>query len=53
MWIVEVVCSDPDCAETREVVVEDLDEIERLVCDCECCVVALTVSGFEPVYAAA
>jgi len=53
MWIVEVVCSDPDCAETREVVVESLDEIDRIVCECECSVVILTVAGFEPIYAAA
>jgi hypothetical protein len=53
MWIVEVVCSDPDCAETRELLVADLDELERAVCDCECSVVTLTVAGFEPVYAAA
>jgi hypothetical protein len=52
MWIVDVVCSDPDCAETREAIVKDLDEVERVVCDCECSVVALTVGAFEPVYAA-
>ena len=45
MWIVEVVCSDPGCAETREVIVEDLDEIERVVCDCECSIVTLTVAA--------
>jgi hypothetical protein len=48
MWIVRVVCSDPECAEEQEVVVDELDEIEAVVCECECCVVAVEVAGFEP-----
>jgi hypothetical protein len=34
MLLVTVVCSDPGCAEEREVVVEDLDALEAIVCDC-------------------
>jgi hypothetical protein len=48
MWIVRVVCSDPDCAEEREAIVAELDEAEAVVCECGCCVVALSVASFEP-----
>lgn len=48
MWIVKVVCSDPDCAEEQEIVVAELDEADAAVCDCGCCVVTLSVAGFEP-----
>lgn len=43
-----VVCSDPECAEEQEVVVAELDELDAIVCECECCVVAVSVGGFEP-----
>jgi hypothetical protein len=52
MWIVDVACSDPECAEEREVIVADLDEVERVVCECGGCVVVIAVAGFEAVYAA-
>lgn len=48
MWIVKVVCSDPDCAEEQEIVVAELDEADEAVCDCGCCVVTLAVASFEP-----
>lgn len=48
MWIVKVVCSDPGCAEEQELVVAELDEADAAVCDCGCCVVTLSVAGFEP-----
>lgn len=47
MWIVKVVCSDPDCAEEQEIVVAELDEADAAVCECGCCVVTLTVASFE------
>lgn len=47
MWQAIVVCSD--CAEEAEVLVEDLDDLEREVCGCGCGVVILSVAGFEPV----
>lgn len=53
MWIVKVVCSDPDCAEEQEVVVAELDEADAAVCDCGCCVVTLAVANFEPLALAA
>jgi hypothetical protein len=49
MWQVAVFCSG--CAEETEVVVEDLDGVEREVCSCGYSYVALSVSSFEPVYA--
>jgi hypothetical protein len=53
MWQVTVVCSDDRCAEVMEVVVEDLDEIEAVVCECDYNVVLLRVASFEPVLSAA
>jgi hypothetical protein len=49
MWQVAVLCSG--CAEETEVVVEDLDDVEREVCPCGCSYVVLSVASFEPVYA--
>ena len=49
MWQVLVVCSD--CAEESEVLVEELDDLEREVCACGYSYVVLSVSGFEPVHA--
>ncbi len=49
MWQVLVVCSD--CAEESEVLVEDLDALEREVCACGYSYVVLAVADFEPVYA--
>jgi hypothetical protein len=49
MWQVTVVCSD--CAEETEVVVEDVNDIEREVCPCGYSYVVLSVASFEPVYA--
>ncbi len=49
MWQVLVVCSD--CAEESEVLIEDLDDLEREVCACGYSYVVLSVAGFEPVHA--
>jgi hypothetical protein len=49
MWQLTVVCSDDQCAEVLEVVVDDLDEIEAVVCECEHGVVLLSIAAFEPV----
>lgn len=51
MWQVLIVCSDSDCAEETEVLVEDLDQLEREVCACGYSVVVVSVAGFEPVHA--
>jgi hypothetical protein len=49
MWQLTVLCSG--CAEETEVVVEDLDDVEREVCPCGYSYAVLSVGGFEPVYA--
>jgi hypothetical protein len=49
MWQVAVYCSG--CAEESEVVVNDLDEVEREACACGYSFVVLSVSSFEPVHA--
>jgi hypothetical protein len=48
MWQALVACSD--CAEESEVLIEDLDELEREVCACGYSCVVLSVAGFEPVH---
>jgi hypothetical protein len=48
MWQVAVVCSS--CAEETDVLVEDLDDLDREVCECGYSFVVLSVAGFEPVY---
>ena len=49
MWQVEVVCSS--CTEETEVLVEDLDQLDREVCECGYSFVVVSVAAFEPVYA--
>jgi hypothetical protein len=49
MWQVAVLCSG--CAEESEVVVKDLDDVEREACPCGYSFVVLSVAGFEPAYA--
>jgi len=49
MWQVAVYCSG--CAEESEVVVDDLDDVEREACSCGYSFVVLSVSSFEPVHA--
>jgi hypothetical protein len=49
MWQVAVVCSS--CAEEAEVVVDDLDDVDREACPCGYGYVVLSVASFEPVHA--
>jgi hypothetical protein len=49
MWQVAVYCSG--CAEESEVVVNDLDDVEREACACGYSFVVLSVASFEPVHA--
>jgi hypothetical protein len=49
MWQVAVHCSG--CAEETEVVVVNLDDVEREVCSCGYSFVVLSVASFEPAYA--
>lgn len=44
MLQVTILCSDEDCAELREVVVESLDELDGLGCDCGYGMVLLRVA---------
>jgi hypothetical protein len=53
MWIIQLVCSDPECAEERELVVSDFAEVDAAACDCGCCLVVLSVANFEPLVLAA
>ena len=47
MLQVTIVCSS--CAEETDVVVEDLDAVEREVCECGYSYVVVAVAEFEPV----
>ncbi len=49
MWQIRVVCSA--CSEESEVVVAEVDDVDREACPCGYSYVVLAVSGFEPVYA--
>jgi hypothetical protein len=49
MWQVAVLCSG--CAEETEIVIADLDDVEREACPCGYSFVMLSVASFEPVYA--
>jgi hypothetical protein len=49
MFEIRVVCSD--CSEETAVVVEDIDAVEREVCECGYNFVVLSVAEFEPVHA--
>ena len=47
MWQMTIVCSS--CAEETEVVVENIEDVEREVCACGYSYVVLSVAEFEPV----
>jgi hypothetical protein len=47
MLLVTVVCSDPECAEEREILVEDLDAIDATICDCDHGFVVVAVSEHD------
>ncbi|HKH22058.1 MAG TPA: hypothetical protein VKA88_00420 [Solirubrobacterales bacterium] len=47
MFVAEIVCSDPACFEELEVIVEDLAELDRYVCDCGCGFVLARVAGLR------
>lgn len=49
MWQVQVACSS--CEEEEQVLVDDLEDVDREVCPCGYSYVVLSVSSFEPVYA--
>jgi hypothetical protein len=47
MWQMTVVCSS--CAEESDVVVENLEDVDREVCECGYSFVVLSVAEFEAV----
>ena len=53
MFGATLLCTDEDCAELVEVVVESLDELEAIVCEgCGCCSQVLSVWEVEPAQSA-
>ena len=46
MWLVKVFCSD--CAEEADVVVEEIDDVEREACPCGYGFVVLAVASWDP-----
>jgi hypothetical protein len=44
MFLVRIDCSDPECTEEREALVESLDEVETIACDCGHGFVVVSVS---------
>jgi hypothetical protein len=46
--VATIVCSDPDCDRDLEIVIDDLDELAGLVCDCGYGFVLSTVSELRP-----
>ena len=40
----EVICSEPRCHEEREILVDELDELDGFACECGAGFVSLTVS---------
>ena len=47
MFIVNVICSDEDCAEEIEAVVETMAEVGDVVCECDCSTVLLSVADLD------
>ena len=47
MWIARIACSGAECDEEIDVVVEDLDELDRLACRCGYGVVVISVGEAE------
>ena len=47
MYIVHVACSDHNCAEEIEAVVESLEEIESVVCECGWGTVLVSVADLD------
>jgi hypothetical protein len=46
--LAKIVCSDPDCEKDLEIVIEDLDELAGLVCECSFGFVLSAVSELRP-----
>jgi hypothetical protein len=44
VWVIDLVCSDDECAQEIELLVADLDEADRIACECGCALVTLSVA---------
>ena len=47
MWIAHIICSGRDCTEEREVVIDDLSELDLVGCTCGHGFVLLSVCEIE------
>jgi hypothetical protein len=47
MFLVTIVCSDPECIEEREIAVNELDEVDGEPCECGHGFVLLSVSELD------
>ena len=47
MFVVNVICSDKECAEEIEAVVETLEEVDDIVCECEYGTVMLSIADLD------
>ena len=34
MFLLTIICSDPDCFEEREIAVDEIDAVDAYACDC-------------------
>jgi hypothetical protein len=50
MWSVDIVCSDPECEWRDEVLLDELEEAELVVCECGHCAVVRAVARFDQLY---
>ena len=44
MWLVQVICSEPECWEEREIAVERLEELDGFPCECGAGFVVVSVA---------
>lgn len=44
MWLIQMVCSDDDCAQEIEALVAEIEDVDRIVCECGCSLVTLAVA---------
>jgi hypothetical protein len=47
MWMAHIICSGRGCTEEREVVIDELEELDRIGCTCGHGFVLLSISAVE------
>ena len=47
MWVVHLICSDDDCTDELELVLEHVDDVERVGCTCGHAFILASVSEVE------